>query len=272
MHKPLDMAHILGSVAKWGIILVALGFSIALSFMFFFDIAPKDKPWFPWAALSLTEGGFVLWLAVFMLTRHHPFSKVIALVMTCACAACSLCVAGYEFYALLATKYDITQNVGVIQGVSILLEVIFCFHFVSLILDLFASYFSRPGNNFRNDYAPEYSRNLIPINSENRNLIPGNWSIEQLQEAHNTITGYLAAVKESGTADPLANRQLPRPQEGVSLAQMGEVLKEGVSSVTKKVKNSIKSTSKQGSAHGPMSTSTSENTSTSEEEINSEVE
>ncbi len=255
--QQIDMSHVLGTIAKWGIILVAVGFSIALSYMFFLTIAPPDKPWFPWAALSLTEGGFILWMVVFMLTHHSPVAKSLALVMTCACAVCSLSVAGYEFYMLLAVKYDIAQNTGVIQTVSILLEVIFCFHFIALIIDLFASYFARPGNNFRN-------RNLIPLN---RNLIPTNGvSIQELEAMRDAVTGQIESIRDGVTADPLVSRQLPQPHEDAMVfSQLAEVAKGAVSSATKKVKGFTKRGKKADPAPGQTNTNTDANGLTNED-------
>ena len=259
----LDMAHVLGSFAKWAIVIVALGFSITLSYMFFQAIAPPDKPWFPYAALALTEGGFILWLIVFMLTRHHPVHKSIALVMTCACAFCSLVVAGYEFYGLMAAHYDIASNTWLLQGVSILLEVIFAFHVIALILDLFASYFAKPGHAFRT------RGNLIPAQyAQHGNLIPthSRVKVEELVAMQNAITGYLTAIQGGETEDPL---EVSSPQEEeLTLLQVAkavaDVVKEDVSSLTKKVKGSMKRGKRGVPAPGEASGTTSENTSTEE--------
>jgi hypothetical protein len=149
MHREIDMAHVLGMFAKWTAIIVVFGFSITLSYMFFLSITPHDKPWFTYTGLGLTEGGFVLWMAVFMLTKHHPVHKAIALVMACACAFTSVVIAGYEFYALLSSEFALAHNALVIQAISILLEVMFAAHITAFISDMFASYFARPGHSFR---------------------------------------------------------------------------------------------------------------------------
>lgn len=148
MHR-IDMAHTFGTIAKWVIIIIVFGFSITLSVMFFQNIAPPDKPWFTPAGLGLTEGGFILWMITFMLTRHQPVQKAIALIMACACGFSSLTVAGYEFYELMSEHYSIAQNTQIIQWVSILLEIIFASHLVALVIDLLAGYFSAPGHTFR---------------------------------------------------------------------------------------------------------------------------
>jgi hypothetical protein len=144
-----SIAEVLGGFAKWSAIIVVFGFSITLSYMFFLSITPPDKSWFTYTGLGLTEGGFVLWMAVFMLTRHDPVHKAIALVMACACAFTSLAVAGYEFYVLLSSEFALAHNALVIQAISILLEIMFGAHITAFIIDMFASYFARPGHAFR---------------------------------------------------------------------------------------------------------------------------
>ena len=144
-----SIAEVLGSIAKWAAIVVVFGFSITLSYMFFLSITPHDKPWFTFTGLGLTEGGFVLWMAVFMLTRHDPVHKAIALVMSCACAFTSVAIAGYQFYSLLSSEFALAHNAAVIQVISILLEIMFGAHITAFIIDMFASYFARPGHAFR---------------------------------------------------------------------------------------------------------------------------
>lgn len=144
----MSIAEKLGGFAKWTAILAIFLLSLTLSLGFFTTIAPPDKPWFPIAGLSLTEGGFLLWMAVFKLTRHDVTGKAIALVMTVASAICCLSVAGYELYGLLATHFDFSQNGQMAEFVSILLEIIFAMHFSAFIIDLFASYFAVPGHEF----------------------------------------------------------------------------------------------------------------------------
>ncbi len=149
MHREIDMAHVLGMFAKWAAIIVVFGFSITLSYMFFLSVTPPDKGWFTFTGLGLTEGGFLLWMAVFMLTHHQPVHKAIALVMTCACAFTSVVIAGYEFYMLLSSAFTLAHNALVIQAISILLEIMFAAHITAFIIDLVAGYFARPGHTFR---------------------------------------------------------------------------------------------------------------------------
>ena len=144
----MSIAEILGAFAKWSAIVAVFLLSATLSLSFFTTIAPPDKPWFPLAGMSLTEGGFILWMVVFRLTPHDTMSKAIALVMTVASAICCLAVAGYEFYGLMAAHFDLTMGGQIAQLVSILLEIIFMLHFSAFIIDLFAAYFAQPGHSF----------------------------------------------------------------------------------------------------------------------------
>ncbi len=147
--RGISIAEVLGGFAKWAAIVVVFGFSITLSYMFFLSITPPDKSWFTFTGLGLTEGGFLLWMAVFMLTRHDPVHKAIALIMTCACAFTSVTIAGYQFYSLLSSEFALAHNALVIQAISILLEVMFGLHISAFCIDLISSYFARPGHAFR---------------------------------------------------------------------------------------------------------------------------
>lgn len=148
MKNQVDMSHAIGMIAKSIAIVVVFGFSVTLSFTFFLSITPPGKPWFPYTALGLTEGGFILWMIVFLLTNHQAVLKAIAMIMVCACAFCSLVVAGYEFYVLMSLHYTIATDPTIVQAVSILLEVIFASHIVAFIGDLFTSYLIKPGHSF----------------------------------------------------------------------------------------------------------------------------
>lgn len=247
MRRQLDMAHVLGLTAIGFAALAVLGLSVTLSYQFFSTIAPPDKPWFPFLGLGLTEGGFLLWMVGFLFTRHHPVHKTVALLMVVACALCSLTIAGWEFYSMLSDHYHLASDKGALQGISMLLLVIFMAHIVAFIVDLFTWYFVQPGHEFRN-------RNLIPMSDFNsddhRNLIPKNASREELLTAlRDEITGYL----ESGeTAAPL---------EEMAFSQLASRAKEGASSLMKKAKNSIKRGRRAGRVRGQTNTSTNENTS-----------
>src|SRR4051812_40413202 len=118
MSHQIDVAHVLGQVVKWIVIFAVFGVSITMSYMFFMAIAPPDKPWFAIAGLSLTEGGFLAWMFVYRMIKYHPVHKSIALIMTLACALCSLSVAGFELYSLLASHFDLLTNPLVAQYVA----------------------------------------------------------------------------------------------------------------------------------------------------------
>ncbi len=177
MHQ-VDVAHVLGQVGKWLIVLAVFGLSLTLSYMFFLAIAPPDKPWFPIAGLSLTEGGFLVWMFVFRMIKYHPIHKSIALLMTLACAACSLVVAGFEFYGLLASHFDLLTNPVVAQYVAIFLLAIFAAHFVSLIAELLV------GENQKNPFVQRGNRNAIPQNHQQ----PGYVVYEQRGETNRQLS------------------------------------------------------------------------------------
>ena len=253
MQKQFDMAHVLGLTAITLAALAVFGLSVTFSYSFFATIAPPDKPWFPFLGLGLTEGGFFLWMIGFLLTRHHPIHKTVALLMVLACALCSLVIAGWEFYSLLADHYHLASDKGALQGISLLLVIIFVSHVVAFIIDLFVWYFAQPGHEFRN-------RILIPMSDFNsgfdRNLIPKDTSREHLTALRDEITGYL----ESGETD------VPLEEEGMTFNQVGTVLKGGASTVMQKVKSSMRRGKRAGRVPGRTSTSTAENTSTGDED------
>jgi hypothetical protein len=91
--------------------------SVSLSFTMFSSIAPPDMPWFAWAALGLTDGGFLGWLIVFRMIKYHGAHKSVAFVMIWVCLAAVLFTdamelarmfhiapifAGMYYYALIA--------------------------------------------------------------------------------------------------------------------------------------------------------------------------
>src|SRR5437762_3059383 len=79
------MAHYLGRFFLGLGAAIIFVFSVTLAYSLFISIAPPDMPWFPWAAMGLTEFGLLCWLLGFMLTRHDPAAKTIALLMIFAC-------------------------------------------------------------------------------------------------------------------------------------------------------------------------------------------
>jgi hypothetical protein len=301
MQHQIDVAHILGQVGKWLIVLAVFGLSLTLSYMFFLAIAPPDKPWFPIAGLSLTEGGFLVWMFVFRMIRYHPVHKSIALLMTLACAACSLVVAGFELYGLLASHFDLLTNPMVAQYVALFLLAIFAAHFVSLIAELLV------GEHQKNPFVQRGNRNAIPQNHQQTGYAiqeqPRQRSDAQLEAELRNNPMYAAwfnwmETQRGESARPLASRKSNQPkEEAVNLEDTAEVetpqieqpkrelkplprlktprpvsqnpqnregsiLSEGVSMLTQKLSGFIRNGKTAGHAPGNGKTNTSKNTST----------
>ncbi len=152
MSQHLSMSHIIGTGAKWAGTITILGLAGLLSFLFFQRIAPKDQQWFPYAGLALTEGGMVLWLAVFRLTNYHPLEKSIALLMVGACMLASFSAAGYEFYSWMSAQLQLSQPAWVQQMIATLLEVMFFLHMIAFAIELLSAGFEgikKQGYSFR---------------------------------------------------------------------------------------------------------------------------
>lgn len=241
-YQQYDMAHFLGSIIKWLAIAAFFILSATLSWGFWSGFIPFTTGWFPYSGMGLTEGGFLGWMAVFMLTRHDPFSKVLALIMTIVSGLCCFIVAFYEFTLIMArhSSASVFGNNDTINNLIVCLGIVFLAHGVCFVVDMFHAYFARPGNNFRNP-APrgnlipaQFAQvgNLIPAQEGNKN--PARVDVQELQEALTVVTGYLTAISGGETADPLAARQLPRPQTEVNekLEGMGEMASAALSTLT----------------------------------------
>lgn len=257
MQQQYSMAHYTGVFFKAFAVFAVFLLSAGLSYMFFATISPPDKPWFPYAAMGLTEGGFALWLAVFLLMKHDAFNKATALLMVVACAIASFIVAGTELHILFTDATGIANSASVYNFVQVVLEVMFAMHLSIAIVDVLHGYFSKPGNSF--------------FNSQPGNLIPmqGNYSIEELQALNTTIAGYIDAARNGGeTANPL-DSMTPQPQyTPVSLPNIGQIVSGAVSSLTRKGKGSKRNTSQAGRVPGQTSETTGENTSNNDESSN----
>lgn len=248
------MAHLLGKFFEYLAAFLLFSFSVTLGYSFFAEIAPAGMAWFIPAAMGLTEGGLLCWLAVFMLTDHHDMKKTIALVMIFACLVAVLVTDAVELSRWFHVSFIITP-----YWVYLTLILMFAFHLLAFVGGFFTSYFSvHPFNS------PVQLGNLIP---KRRNLIPkqpADLSIEELRVMHDAITGYLVAVGNEGTSeqDPLAQRQLPRPSdqtaETLTLAQVGQAAKEVASTLTKKVKGFTRRGKQEATAPGSTNETTNE--------------
>lgn len=229
---PLDMAHVLGLFLEVGGAIAAIGLSAVLSFMFFTSIAPPDLTWFPYAAMSLTEGGLIVWGGVFMLQRPNSFKKTVALVMAFGCGLASFVVAGSELDVLIHHT-DISNDAGLTGTITNVLVVIFALHLIMFLLTIFHYTLSKPGHEFRNPTQPQYipQRQQTYIEQESTGASQDNF----LQQPQGGYT---------------------RDQQPISLAQTASA---GVNSLIRKAKTSLPRGNKAARVHGQTNETTNEN-------------
>lgn len=232
--------HYIGGALKYAGAAIVLVFSISLSYTFFSQIAPPDMIWFVWAALGLTEIGLLIWIAVFRMQRHHDAHKAIAFVMVLVCMAAVLYTDAME----LANLFHLTTLVSGLYYYALI--VLLLIHFGAFALDEFikeSEKFDRQhGNLIAN---PNQYGNLT--GELNRPLALNRPKEEAANTREMEALSYTQETETNGNA--------------MNLSQVGQAVKEGVSSVTKKVKASM-SNGKQGDrVRGNGRTNTSENTS-----------
>lgn len=84
MRKNLYEWPLLAGCTKWfgaGMMLLLSGL---LSYSYFSGMN-SDIPLFPLLALSLTEGGIILWVVIFFTENHHPIKSLISGLMVVLC-------------------------------------------------------------------------------------------------------------------------------------------------------------------------------------------
>lgn len=232
------MAHLLGGFFKYLAATLIFAFSLSLSFSFFSTIAPLHMPWFTFAAIGLTEFGFLCWLAVFMLQRHEDTHKTLAFVMIFVCMVAIIFTDGMELARLFGTIFFL--NAIYYYG----LIVLFSAHLLAFALDMFLSYFTQ--HPFRGGDA-----NLIRSYGYNANLIrtPPQPQLDR---------GRKVRVEEEDDFDedmegedgPLAlPRPLPQEQE-LNMAQVGMAIKEGANSIMQKAKAATRRGKRAGRVRG----------------------
>jgi hypothetical protein len=279
------MSHILGRFFLGLGAAIIFVFSVTLAYSMFVSIAPSDMPWFPWAAMGLTEFGLLCWLAGFMFTRHDEAAKVIALVMIFAC----LVTVGLTDAMELAHLFHVSPLFASIY--YYVLIVMLCAHILAFITDLFVMYFSRPGNSFwgggnknGNLISPSISPSIsqFPAQFPTGNQFPAQFpafvpavSVKELKQQHEYITAQLQAIEGDGS-DPLAMRRLPRRSSSTAVqlaneqqvatldAPGGKRISAGLNTLLTNVRERIKSGKRAGLVHGETSETTSGSTSESE--------
>lgn len=126
--------HWLATIAKSAATVVVLLLSAILSYTFFKSISPPGMDVFPFAALSLTEGGLVIWLLIFSAMKHHVINSLIALIMIGACLITTLVITFAELIQLFQ-DHSLVDNATVVNGTLILLEVMLGLHLVAAMAD-----------------------------------------------------------------------------------------------------------------------------------------
>lgn len=236
------MSHLLGGLFKYLAAAAIFIFSLSLSYTYFSSIAPRGMPWFTWAALGLTEIGFVCWLAVFMLQKHHDAHKTIAFVMIFVCVAALLFTDAVELSRLFGTSFFLTQFYY--YGLIVLLLA----HFLAFTLDFFVSYFEKYSfSGGGRKVSDEHYANLIRTSQTGRVRVRPFLAKPQPKEMALSQTAQIEAPKLKET-----------------MKEAGDTLKSGVNSATKKAKDFMKRGKQGVHAPGDEKMNTSRNTSTAE--------
>ena len=131
------MAHYLGAFLKYVAALAIFVFSVSLSYTFFKSIEPAAMPWFVWSALGLTEFGLLCWLFVFILQRHNPAHKTIALIMIFVCLVAVLYTDAVE----LSSLFHVALIVASIYYYALI--VLLLAHLLAFVADFFVGYFTK---------------------------------------------------------------------------------------------------------------------------------
>ncbi len=258
------MSHYLGRFFMFLGAAIVFVFSVSLSYSLFSSIQPANMPWFVWAAMGLTEFGLLCWIAVFMLTKHHPAEKTVAILMIFACLMTVFVTDAIELAHLFGLSVIFAQVYYYVLIVMLLA------HLGAFVTDWFIWYFSIPGHSFTERATiPAHSQprgNLIPAQQMRApgNLIPSQVQFQRMidQAVQKSVTGYLTAVKvseeEPAQQNPL---QLAAPDEAREpgfFREWATGIKEDVSSLMKKVSGSIKSGRQAAPAPGDQSETTDE--------------
>lgn len=126
--------HWLAVVVKVALGVTALLLSAILSYSFFMSIKPAGMDVFPFAALSLTEGGLIAWIVIFSTMKHHMITSLIAILMIVACFITTIVVTFAELIVIFQ-DHALVDNATVKNGTLILLEIMLALHVLAAISD-----------------------------------------------------------------------------------------------------------------------------------------
>jgi len=124
----------LAIVVKVVLGLAAILISAILSYTFFLGIEPAGMAIFPFAALTLTEGGVLGWMLIFAGMKHHRIKSLIALLMVVFSVITTLVVTFAELIQLF-NDHSLVSNATVKNGTLVLLEIMLGAHIVAAISD-----------------------------------------------------------------------------------------------------------------------------------------
>lgn len=257
------MSHFIGAVFKYLAAAAIFIFSVSLSYTYFSAIAPGNMPWFTWAALGLTEIGFICWLAVFMLQRHNDAHKTIAFLMIFVCVAAVLFTDAVELSRMFGTTFFLTQFYY--YGLIVLLLA----HFLAFTMDFFVSYFEKysfSGGGTKIRYSQ--NGNLIPTSGGyNRPLALRNQPKDMTYPQMGAVSLGQVAASNQNQIPQQTTATAQEEEEVVTLSQVaqgvGAAVKSGASSVMKRVSHAKKPTKMEPApVHGQVNAITIESTST----------
>lgn len=218
--------HWLGIFLVLAIAIAVFVVSITLSVTFFQGITPPGKPWFPYFGLSLTEGGFLCWLGAFILVKHHNFHTAVEFVMCLLSFGGIVSTAGTELFSLMpGVNIDLHAPLFA-DVVGFLLTGVFLANIVSVFTAAIAFYTEANPGWFGGN------ANLIRMHPQNANLIRNVTPINEIN-----VSDDMEEIEEGES--PLGLPR-PRPQEQeISLSAVGEVVKEGASTLIKRARRSM---------------------------------
>lgn len=139
MHQLFNLNWLAG-LMKAALGLAALLLSALLSFTFFGAISPTGMAVFPFAALTLTEGGLVGWLIIFVCMVHHKVSGLIAVLMILFCFITTITVTFAELIQMFQDHSLVSSDI-VRNGTLILLEVMLGLHVLAALSDFMIAKF-----------------------------------------------------------------------------------------------------------------------------------
>jgi hypothetical protein len=230
--KKLFNMNFFSWVIKGVLGMATLLLSAILSYSFFLAISPAGMAVFPFAALTLTEGGFLGWILIFSLMKHHQITSVVALLMIVFCFVTTIVVTFAELIQLFQ-DHTLVSNDTVRNGTLILLEIMLGLHILAVASDfliikiewLIKEYIPQadtvPPTSVVESHSPTetpVARQLVQPSTSVQPPATSQADIEQMVKS--AVTQVLAAQQQSS---PLSQPQLDTSasQQGMTNGQNG---------------------------------------------------